>query len=98
MTMPQALIPVVVAHCAEAQKAPAMSCQRGILMRAICPGLSTAAVVTVVVGQDHRPRSHLRGCWSPTSRLLQGKGVSNKHASKRKAYKQDLMNCCKEGI
>lgn len=97
MTTPQASNPVVVvAHYAEAQEAPAMSCQAHILVVVLCPALSTGAVVMVVVGQHHRARSRLRGCWSSTSRLLQGNGVSKKHASKRKSYKDDIKNCKKE--
>jgi hypothetical protein len=96
MTMPQASHPTVLAHCAEAQEAPAMSCQVHTLVVVMCPVLSTGAVVMVVVGQHHRARSRLRGCWSSTSRLLQKNGVSNKHASKRKSYKEDLKDCKEE--
>jgi hypothetical protein len=41
MTMPQASHPTVLAHCAEAQEAPAMSCQVHTLVVVMCPVLST---------------------------------------------------------
>ena len=66
MTMPQALIPVIVAHCAEMQAVPAKSCQAHILVIVMCPVLSTGAVAIVVVGHHRGARSRLRGCLSST--------------------------------
>lgn len=66
-----------------------MSCLAHLPVIAMCPVLSTGAVVLVVVGHHRGARSRLRGCWSSTSRLLQRNGVSNRHASKKKSDYQE---------